>query len=153
MYVGVGPNEYSGLVSSDDPGRIDAHAATGSSVSVIAGRVAYALGLEGPAMALDTACSSSLVAIHQAISGLQRGEADLALAGGVNTVLGAAGMVATSRARMLSPDGLCKTFDARADGYVRGEGCGVLVLKRLGDAERDGDRIRAVILGSAVNQD
>ena len=154
VYVGVGPNEYVPLLGrSDDPQSIDGHSATGASLSVIAGRVAFSLGLEGPAMALDTACSSSLVALHQAVAGLQRGEADLALAGGVNTVLSAAGMVATCRARMLSADGRCKTFDAAADGYVRGEGCGVVVLKRLSAAERDGDRIHAVIRGSAVNQD
>ena len=100
-------------------------------LNVIAGRVAFALGLEGPAVAVDTACSSSLVAVHQACQALQSGDCDLALAGGVNVLLSPATTIATSRARMLSPDGRCKTFDAAADGYVRGEGCGVLVLKRL----------------------
>ena len=104
-------------------------------------------------MAVDTACSSALVAIHQAVSGLQRGEADLALAGGVNNILSGRLLELRGNAGMLAPDGQCKTFDARANGYVRGEGCGLVVLKRLADAERDGDRIWAVVRGSAVNQD
>jgi len=153
VYVGAGPSRPVAKPHVPDAAAIDAHTATGSALSVIAGRVAYALGLEGPAMVVDTACSSSLVAIDQACDALRLGKTDLALAGGVNTLLDAEGMVATCRARMLSPDGRCKTFDARADGYVRGEGCGVVVLKRLVDAERDGDRIWAVIRGSAVNQD
>jgi acyl transferase domain-containing protein/acyl-CoA synthetase (AMP-forming)/AMP-acid ligase II/NADPH:quinone reductase-like Zn-dependent oxidoreductase/acyl carrier protein len=153
VYVGVGPSEYASLNPSEDPARVNSYSATGTSLSVTAGRVAYVLGLEGPAMAIDTACSSSLVALHQAVLGLQRGEMTLALAGGVNTILGIDGMLAVSRARMLSPDGRCKTFDATADGYVRAEGCGIVVLKRLKDAERDGDNILAVVRGSAVNQD
>ncbi|MGV0798452.1 type I polyketide synthase, partial [Mycolicibacterium elephantis] len=116
-------------------------------------RVAFALGFEGPAVAVDTACSSALVAVHQARQALQAGDCDLALAGGVNVLLSPVTSVAASRARMLSPVGRCKTFDASADGYVRSEGCGILVLKRLSDAVRDGDRISAVIAASAVNQD
>ena len=127
--------------------------ATGNSGSAAIGRIAYTLGLEGPAIAVDTACSSSLVAIHQAVAGLQRGDADLALAGGVNAILSPAATDAFTAAGMLSPDGRCKTFDASADGYVRGEGCGMVVLKRLRDAEADGDRVWGVIRGSAVNQD
>jgi hypothetical protein len=115
--------------------------------------VAFTLGLEGPAVAVDTACSSSLVALHQASQALHSGDCDLALAGGVNVLLSPASIVAASRAQMLAPDGRCKTFDAAADGYARGEGCGILVLKRLSDAQRDGDRICAVIRSSAVNQD
>ena len=126
---------------------------SGNSPSTATGRIAFTLGLEGPAIAVDTACSSSLVAIHQAAAALQRGEADLALAGGVNAILAATATASLDEAGMLSPDGRCKTFDAAADGYVRGEGCGMVVLKRLSDAERDGDRIAGVILGSAVNQD
>ena len=114
-----------------------------------AGRISYRLGLQGPAVAVDTACSSSLVAIHQACQALRFGECDLALAGGANILLTPATMITFSRAHMLAPDGRCKTFDAAADGYVRGEGCGVIVIKRLEDAIRDGDRIRAVIRGSA----
>lgn len=153
VFVGVAANEYSHLLSSDSVESIEAHFITGNALNAISGRVAFALGLEGPAVAVDTACSSSLVAVHQACQALHSGDCDLALAGGVNVLLSPASIVAASRARMLSPDGRCKTFDAAADGYVRSEGCGILVLKRLSDAQRDGDRIRAVIRGSAVNQD
>ena len=153
VYVGVGANEYSHLLSAGSVEGIEAQFITGNALNVIAGRVAFALGLEGPALVVDTACSSSLVAVHQACQALQSGDCDLALAGGVNVLLSPATSIATSRARMLAPDGRCKTFDAAADGYVRGEGCGVLVLKRLSEAERDGDRIQAVIRASAVNQD
>ncbi|MEO7275553.1 MAG: type I polyketide synthase, partial [Vicinamibacterales bacterium] len=153
VYVGVGANEYSHLFAGGNPDAIDAYFVTGNALNVIAGRVAFSLGLEGPALTIDTACSSSLVAIHQACQALRADECDMALAGGVNVLISPATTIATSRARMLAPDGRCKTFDASADGYVRGEGCGVIVLKRLSDAERDGDRIRAVIRGSAVNQD
>ena len=153
MFVGVAANEYSHLLSANPVETIEAHFITGNALNAIAGRVAFALGLEGPAMAVDTACSASLVAVHQACQALHSGDCDLALAGGVNVLLSPASIVAASRARMLAPDGRCKTFDAAANGYVRSEGCGILVLKRLSDAERDGDRICAVIRGSAVNQD
>ena len=153
LYIGVGANEYSHLLGAGSPETIDAYFITGNALNVIAGRVAFSLGLEGPAMAVDTACSSSLVAIHQACQALRSGECDTALAGGVNVLLSPVTTIAACRARMLAPDGRCKTFDASADGYVRGEGCGVVVLKRMDDARRDGDRIRAVIRGSAVNQD
>ena len=153
IFVGVAANEYSHLLSLDSVETIEAHFITGNALNAIAGRVAFALGLEGPAVAVDTACSSSLVAVHQACQALHSGDCDLALAGGVNVLLSPASLVAASRARMLSPDGRCKTFDAAADGYVRSEGCGILVLKRLSDAVRSGDRICAVIRGSAVNQD
>src|SRR3984893_14230222 len=127
--------------------------AIGTSAAAGAGRISYRLGLQGPAVTVDTACSSSLVAIHQACQALRLGECDLALAGGVNVLISPGTMITFSQARMLAPDGRCKTFDAAADGYVRGEGCGVVVVKRLDDAIRDCDRIRAVIRGSAVNQD
>jgi acyl transferase domain-containing protein/NADPH:quinone reductase-like Zn-dependent oxidoreductase/acyl carrier protein len=152
VYVGVAANEYSHVLSTNVES-LEAQFATGNATSVIAGRVAFALGLEGPAVAMDTACSSALVAVHQACQALHTGDCDLALAGGVNVLLSPVSTIATSRARMLSADGRCKTFDAAADGYVRSEGCGMLVLKRLSDAVRDGDRIQAVIRGSAVNQD
>jgi acyl transferase domain-containing protein len=120
---------------------------------VAAGRISYLLGLQGPCMALDTACSSSLVAIHLACQSLRNEECDLALAGGVTLMLGARTTMSFARMGMLSPTGRCRTFDAAADGFVRGEGCGVVVLKRLTDALRDDDRILALIRGSAVNQD
>ena len=109
--------------------------------------------MHGPAVVLDTACSSSLVAIHLACQSLRRRETDQALAAGVNLMLSPANSIACSRWGMLAPDGQCKTFDAAADGYVRSEGCGVVVLKRLSDALRDGDPVLAVVRGSAVNQD
>ena len=153
VFVGVAANEYSYLLSNGSMDNLEPHFITGNALNAIAGRVAFTLGLEGPAVAMDTACSSSLVAVHQASQALHSGDCDMALAGGVNILLSPASTVAASRARMLAPDGRCKTFDAAADGYVRSEGCGVLVLKRLRDAERDGDRICAVIRSSAVNQD
>lgn len=153
IFMGVAANEYAHLLSSGSIDKIEPHFITGNALNAISGRVAFALGLEGPAVAVDTACSSALVAVHQAAQALRFGDCDMALAGGVNVLLSPVTMIAASRARMLSPVGRCKTFDASADGYVRSEGCGVLVLKRLSDAERDGDRICAVISSSAVNQD
>src|SRR5262249_40990606 len=133
--------------------QIDTYYGTGNSLSAAAGRVSYVLGLRGPSLAVDTACSSSLVALHLACQALRRGECDTALAGGVSLILSPVATLNLCRARMLAPDGRCKTLDASADGYVRGEGCGVLVLKRLPDALRDGDRVLAVVKGTAVNQD
>ncbi|GFG67672.1 putative polyketide synthase [Mycobacterium kubicae] len=153
IFVGVGANEYSHLLSAGSIEKIEPHFITGNALNAISGRVAFALGLEGPAVAVDTACSSSLVAVHQATQALHSGDCDLALAGGVNVLLSPVTVIAASRARMLSPVGRCKTFDASADGYVRSEGCGFLVLKRLSDATRDGDRVCAVIPSTAVNQD
>ncbi|OBA62317.1 polyketide synthase [Mycobacterium sp. 1100029.7] len=153
VFVGVAANEYAHLLSSESIDKIEPHFITGNALNAISGRVAFALGLEGPAVAVDTACSSSLVAVHQASQALRSGDCDLAVAGGVNVLLSPVTVIAASRARMLSPVGRCKTFDASADGYVRSEGCGILVLKRLSDAQRDGDRVCAVISGSAVNQD
>lgn len=153
IFVGVAANEYAHLLSSEPIDKIEPHFITGNALNAISGRVAFALGLEGPAVAVDTACSSSLVAVHQACQALHSGDCDLALAGGVNVLLSPVTVVAASRARMLSPVGRCKTFDASADGYVRSEGCGMLVLKRLSDAVHDGDRVCAVIPSSAVNQD
>ena len=150
VYMGIGSNDYQRFVTDAE---LNLYSATGTSFATAIGRVAFVLGLEGPALAVDTACSSSLTAIHQAATALRQGEADLALAGGVNAILISGGEEILGGSGVLSPDGRCKTFDARANGYVRGEGCGVLVLKRLSDAERDGDRILGVLLGSAVNQD
>ena len=156
VYGGITHSDYkelSGGIGNIGSPASSLYAATGTSNSTAIGRVSYALGLQGPAISVDTACSSSLVAVHQAISGLRQDEADLALAGGVSLILSNDVMESRANAGMLSPDGLCKTFDASANGYVRGEGCGVLALKRLRDAEADGDRIWGVIRGSAVNQD
>jgi acyl transferase domain-containing protein/NADPH:quinone reductase-like Zn-dependent oxidoreductase/acyl carrier protein len=153
IFMGVAANEYAHLLSSESVDKIEPYFITGNALNAISGRVAFALGFEGPAVALDTACSSALVAVHQACMALRFGDCDLALAGGVNVLLSPVTVIAASRARMLSPVGRCKTFDASADGYVRSEGCGILVLKRLSDAVRNGDRVCAVISGSAVNQD
>src|SRR6201991_216160 len=154
VFVGLATHDYLGMASDElTYPEIEAYLAIGTSNAAAAGRISYRLGLQGPAVAVDTACSSSLVAIHQACQALRLGECDLALAGGANVLLTPATMITFSSAHMLAPDGRCKTFDAAADGYVRGEGCGVIVIKRLADAIRDGDRIRAVIRGSAVNQD
>lgn len=156
VYGGITHSDYrevSGGIGNITSPASSLYAATGTSNSTAIGRVSYVLGLQGPAISVDTACSSSLVAVHQAISGLRQDESDLALAGGVSLILSNNVMESRANAGMLSPDGLCKTFDASANGYVRGEGCGVLVLKRLRDAEADGDRIWGVIRGSAVNQD
>ena len=153
VYVGISSSDYRDWVSEAAETDASLYAATGNSGSTAIGRVAFALGLQGPVLAVDTACSSSLVAIHQAAVGLQRGEADLALAGGVHAILSLAPSELFANGGMLSPQGLCKTFDASANGFVRGEGCGVLVLKRLADAQAEGDRIWGVIRGSAVNHD
>ena len=154
VFMGLSTHEFLGmLVRLRSAADIDIYSGTGTSPAAGAGRISFRLGLQGPSVVVDTACSSSLVAVHQACQALDAGDCDLALVGGVNVILTPVPMINFSRARMLAPDGRCKTFDAAADGYVRGEGCGVLVLKRVGDAMRDGDPIRAVIRGSAVNQD
>jgi acyl transferase domain-containing protein len=121
---------------------------TGTARSVAAGRLAYFLDLNGPAVQLDTACSSSLVAVHLACQSLQSGDCDLALAGGVNLILSPATTIQLGQLGALSPTGRCRTFDASADGYVRGEGCGIVVLTRLADAVAGRDRVLAVVLGS-----
>lgn len=154
VFVGIGGLDYSALQAETlAPGNIDAYFATGNALCVAAGRLSYILGLTGPSLSVDTACSSSLVVIHLAVRSLRQRECDMALAGGVNLVLRPELYINFCQARMLAPDGRCKTFDAAANGYVRGEGCGMVVLKRLSDAETDGDHILAVITGSAVNQD
>ncbi|QQR41971.1 SDR family NAD(P)-dependent oxidoreductase [Myxococcus xanthus] len=154
VFVGIGSNEYAmlnGVGSASAAG--DAYIATGNDASFAAGRLAYLLRFQGPAMSLNTACSSSLVAVHLACQALRGGEANLALAGGVNMTLAPHSTIYLAQLRALSADGRCKTFDESADGYVRSEGCGMVVLKRLSDAKRDGDDILAVIRGSAVNHD
>ncbi|MET0896300.1 MAG: type I polyketide synthase [Mycobacterium sp.] len=152
VMMGVYYTEYQGI-SAANPDSIDAYSATGNAHSVGVGRIAYLLGLRGPALAVDSACSSSLVTVHLACQSLRLRESDLALAGGVSLILRPETQIAMSKWGMLSPRGRCMSFDAQADGFVRGEGAGVVVLKRLSDAIRDGDRVLAVVRGSAVNQD
>ncbi|WP_460490243.1 SDR family NAD(P)-dependent oxidoreductase, partial [Bordetella tumbae] len=154
VFVGVMGHDYELLLrqQAGDHDR-DPHFATGNAAAITAGRIAYYFDWHGPTLSVDTACSSSLVATHLACESLRAGECAVAVAGGVNLLLNAETFAAFGNAGMLSADGRCKTFDAGANGYVRGEGCGVLVLKRLADAERDGDPIWAIIRGSAINQD
>ncbi|MCV7384525.1 type I polyketide synthase [Mycolicibacter longobardus] len=152
VMMGVYYTEYQGI-SAANPDAIDGYSATGNAHAVAVGRIAYLLGLRGPAVAMDSACSSSLVTIHMACQSLRLRESDLALAGGVSLILRPETQIAMAKWGMLSPRGRCHTFDAGADGFVRGEGAGIVVLKRLADAIRDGDRVMAVVRGSAVNQD
>ncbi|MEU6251048.1 acyltransferase domain-containing protein [Streptomyces sp. NPDC047043] len=152
VFVGVSAPEY-GQLTGADTGVVDPWAPAGAALSVAAGRVAYVLDTRGPSMAVDTACSSSLVAVHHACVSLRTGESDLAIAAGVNLLLSPTIGVAFGRAGALAPDGRCKPFSAGADGIGRGEGCAVALLKRLSDAERDGDRILAVVRATAVNSD
>lgn len=152
VFVGASSADF-GQLQTADLARIDAWTGTGSSPSIIANRLSYVLGLQGPSLVVDTACSSSLVALHLALRSLQSGESDVALAGGVNLLLSPAITVNFDEAGVMAADGRCKTFDAAADGYGRGEGCGMVVLRRLSDALRDGDRVLAVVLGSALNSD
>ncbi|MEV6449470.1 SDR family NAD(P)-dependent oxidoreductase [Amycolatopsis sp. NPDC051716] len=153
VFVGINTSDYRQLLAADESAGVDAYAATGTTFSVAAGRLSFLLGLDGPAMAIDTACSSSLVAAHLAARSLRSGESDLALVAGVNLMLSPVTTASLAKLNALSADGRCKTFDASADGYGRGEGCGVVVLKRLADAQAAGDRIWAVLRGTAVNQD
>ncbi len=152
VYLGCCTADYARL-SDPDSAAADGYAATGGAPGVAAGRLAYTLGLNGPALVVDTACSSSLTAVHLAVQALRAGECTLALAGGVNLTLLPQGAATLDRLHMLSPNGRCSAFDAEADGFVRGEGCGVLVLKLLSEAAASGDRVLAVIRGTAVNQD
>ena len=152
VFMGACVSHY-GLLFCTDLAAIDAHSVTGAALSIIANRISYLLDLRGPSLVVDTACSSSLVAIHLACQSLRAGECDVALAGGVNAILAPHETVFFSRARALASDGRCKAFDARADGFVRSEGCGVVVLKRARDARAAGDRILALVRGSAMNQD
>jgi myxalamid-type polyketide synthase MxaE and MxaD len=147
VWVGFSLDDYA-RKSSGDP-----HASLGNARSIAAGRIAYVLGIHGPVLQIDTSCSSSLVATHLACQSLRSGECDLALVGGVNLLLSAESTIALCKLRALAPDGRCKTFDAAGDGYGRGEGCGVVVLKRLSDVRQGEERVYAVIRGSAVNHD
>jgi acyl transferase domain-containing protein len=153
VFLGLTSAEYGTLLLNGAPSDITAYVGTGNALSVASGRLSYFLGIQGPSMVVDTACSSSLVAVHLACHSLRRDECRMALAGGANVILRPEPTMNFCRARMLAPDGRCKTFDAAADGYARGEGVGVVVLKRLSHAIADGNRVLAVIVGSAVNQD
>lgn len=154
VYVGVTASDYAYLqLKTGNADLLDAHFTSGIAHSIHSGRLSYLLGLQGPSLTIDTACSSSLVAVHLACAALRAGECRTALAGGVNLMLSPDLTIALSRSRMLAPDGRCKAFAASADGFGRGEGCGVVVLKTLSDARAAGDTVLAVIRGSAVNQD
>ncbi|MBD2464423.1 thioester reductase domain-containing protein [Oscillatoria sp. FACHB-1407] len=152
VFMGIGNYDYCRLLASD-LNQISAYDGTGNTLSIAANRLSYILNLRGPSAVVETACSSSLVALHFACRSLQSGESNLCLVGGASLMLSPGPFITYSHARMMASDGRCKTFDASADGYVRGEGCGVVVLKRLSDALKDGDNILAVVRGTAVNQD
>ena len=151
VFVGIGGFDYATLLNRAHIQ--NAYVGTGTAHSTAAGRLSYLLGLRGPSLAIDTACSSSLAAVHLACQSLRQRECDIAIAAGVNLLLLPDNSVIFSQAGMLSPDGHCKTFDAAANGYVRSEGCGVIVLKRLSVAQQAGDPVLALIRGSAINQD
>ncbi len=152
VFIGISNNDYS-KIPKDRISEIDPYSGSGNAFSIAANRISYLYDFEGPSIAIDTACSSSLVGIHMAIQSLRNKESDMAVAGGVNLILSPELTITFSQAHMMSPSGHCKTFSDDADGYVRGEGGGVVLLKRLSDAIRDNDNILAVIKGSAVNQD
>ncbi|WP_280275283.1 type I polyketide synthase [Nocardia wallacei] len=154
VFVGACSQDYGTMQSTpSELTGLGPHSATGTFMSIVSNRLSYTFDLRGPSMTVDTACSSSLVAVHLAVESLRRGESDQALAGGVNLMLTPQFGIALSQAAMLSPDGRSRAFDASANGYVRGEGAGVVVLKPLSQARLDGDRVYAVIRGAAVNQD
>jgi acyl transferase domain-containing protein/acyl carrier protein len=153
VFVGITTNDYGNLLDDLAPDLTDVYVATGNALNAAAGRISFVLGLQGPCMALDTACSSSLVAVHLACRSLTAGECELALAGGVNLVLRPDASKLFAQWGMMARDGRCKTFDAAADGFVRSEGCGIIALRRLSNARARGDRILAVVAGSAVNSD
>jgi acyl transferase domain-containing protein len=153
VFVGVCNSDYFLMRFESARSAVDAYVATGNAHSVASGRISYILGLQGPSISVDTACSSSLVAVHLACQSLKAGECRMALAGGVNLILMPDTTIILSKSHMMASDGRCKAFDAEADGFVRSEGCGFVVLKRLSDARADGDRILALIRGTASNQD
>ncbi len=154
VFVGIGTYDYANLtVRNGDPQALTTYFGTGVAGSIAAGRISYVLGLRGPTVSLDTACSSSLVATTLAVQSLRAGACRAALAGGVNLMLDPQSTVALAALKALSPTGRCHAFDDAADGYVRGEGCGLVLLKRISDAQADGDRILAVIRGAAINHD
>lgn len=152
VFIASYHNDYASILNKNWD-QIDAYSSTGTAHSIVANRLSYLLNLHGPSLSVDTACSSSLVAAHLACQSLRSGESDLAVTGGVSLMFTPEVTISLSKWGFMAADGRCKAFDSRADGFVRGEGCGVVVLKRLSDALADGDRIYALIRGSAVNQD
>ncbi len=152
VFIGISTSDYAHFAFGE-LGSVELYTGTGNAHSVAANGLSYFLNVRGPSLAVDTACSSSLVAVHLACQSLRQGECDLALAGGVNVILRPDLTVAFSQARLMAADGRCKTFDASADGYVRSEGCGIIILKRLSAALAEGDRIMAVVRGTAMNHD
>ena len=153
VFVGICNSDYYQMLLQRGLENFDMYMATGNAQSVASGRLSYTLGLEGPSISVDTACSASLVAVHLACQSIRSGESKMAIAAGVNLMLSPYMTIALSRSHMMAPDGRCKAFDAAADGFVRGEGCGVIVLKKLSEALADHDRIIALIRGTAANQD
>src|SRR5271166_6477383 len=154
VFVGISHNEYQGIQSTPwEHSGIGPHSPTGCAHSIAANRISYCFNLRGPSVAMDTACSSALTAVHAACEHIRAGRGDAALAGGVTVIITPGGFIGFSQASMLSPEGRCKAFDASANGFVRGEGAGVVLLKRLSRAVADGDRIHGVIIGTALNQD
>src|SRR5207248_11267031 len=154
VFVGISHNDYQGIQSTAfDHFGITPHSATGSAHSVAANRISYCFNFRGPSVAMDTACSSALTAVHTACEHIWAGRGDAALAGGVTVMITPGGFIGFSQAAMLSPDGRCAAFDSSASGFVRGEGAGMVLLKRLSRAVEDGDPIQGVILGTSMNQD
>jgi acyl transferase domain-containing protein len=152
VFLGISNSDYTKLICRNFS-NITAYHNIGNLLSLHASRISYLLDLRGPSVAVDTICSSALVAVHYACQSLHSGDTDLCIVGGINLILSPEGTIGCSQARLLAPDGRCKAFDASANGYVRSEGCGLVVIKRLSDALRDRDNIQAIIKGSAVNQD
>lgn len=152
VYVGIASNDYANVAQSD-PRNVDVHTNSGSTLSIASNRISYLFDFKGPAVSVDTACSSALVAINLACESIWAGEASMALAGGVNALLTPDASIGFSKATMLSPSGQCFAFDDRANGYVRGEGAGIFTIKKLADAQRDGDRVYCVIRAAVINQD
>src|SRR5579884_4062735 len=153
VYMGVSSFDYALQMGRLELEELDGHLAAGCTIFSMSGRLSYFLGWRGPSICVDSACSSSLSALHLAVQGLRQGDCEIALCGGVNAVHHPSFMVMFSHGQMLASDGRCKTFDESADGYSRAEGCGILVLKRLSDARRDGDDVIALIRGTAIGQD
>src|SRR5580704_16786342 len=154
VFVGISHNEYQGIQSTPwEHSGIGPHSPTGCAHSIAANRISYCFNLRGPSVAMDTACSSALTAVHAACEHIRAGRGDAALAGGVTVIITPGGFIGFSQASMLSPEGRCKAFDAAANGFVRGEGAGMVLLKRLSRAIADGDPIHGVIIGTALNQD